>query len=128
MTRKMAVALAAGLLIFTLVGAQGQKAPENRAPAAGPSPVDQLAEEMARRLGDELHVRTVVGEPMKAGAVTLIPIMMIDIGFGGGQAGPPQAGTSASGFFLTGQARPLGFVAIGKKGTRFISVGKTPRK
>jgi uncharacterized spore protein YtfJ len=128
MTSKIVLVLVAGLLIFTLVGAQGQKPPEKRAPAVGPSPVDQLAEEMARRLGDELHVRTVVGEPMKAGAVTLIPIMMIDIGFGGGQAGPPQAGMNGSGFFLTGQARPLGFVAVTKKGTRFISVGKAPRK
>jgi len=128
MTRKIALVLAAGLLIFALAGAQGQKPPEKRALPAGPSPVDQLAEEMAKRLGDELHVKTVVGEPMKAGAVTLIPIMMINIGFGGGQAGAPQAGMGGSGFFLSGEARPLGFVAVGKKGTRFISVGKTPRK
>ena len=29
---------------------------------------------------------------------------------------------------MSGEARPLGFVAIGKKGTRFISVAKTPAK
>jgi uncharacterized spore protein YtfJ len=120
--------LAVGVLVFTMAGAQAQKPPEKPVPLAGPSPVDRLAEEMAKRLGDELHVRTVIGEPMKAGAVTLIPIIMIDIGFGGGQGGAPQAGMGGSGFYLSGNARPLGFVAVSKKGTRFISVGKTPRK
>jgi uncharacterized spore protein YtfJ len=128
MIRKTAVILAVGVLILSLAGAQAQKPPEKAMPAAGPSPVDQLAGEMAKRLGDELHVRTVVGQPMKAGSVTLIPIMMIDLGFGGGQGGPPRPGMGASGFFMSGEARPLGFVAITKKGTRFISVGKAPRK
>jgi hypothetical protein len=29
---------------------------------------------------------------------------------------------------MSGEARPLGFVVIGKKGTRFISVAQTPAK
>jgi uncharacterized spore protein YtfJ len=129
MMKRMAVILAVFGLVFLLAGAQTPKLPQKSVAAvSGPSPVDQLAEEMAKRLGDELHVKTVVGEPLKAGAVTLIPIMMIDIGFGGGQGGMPQSGMGGSGFYLSGQARPLGFVAIGKKGTRFISVGKTPAK
>jgi len=137
MIRKIAVILAAGVLIFSLAGARGQnpgaqaqnpseKKPQAQEPAG--SPVAQLAEAMAKRLGDELHVRTVVGEPIKAGAVTLIPIMMIDIGFGGGQGGMPNGPMGGSGFYMRGEARPLGFVAITKKGTRFISVGKTPQK
>ncbi|HVP91390.1 MAG TPA: hypothetical protein VMS75_09250 [Terriglobales bacterium] len=128
MAERISVILAVGALVLSMAGAQAQNPPGKPAPAVGPSPVDQLAGEMAKRLGEELHVRTVVGGPMKAGSVTLIPIIMIDIGFGGGQAGMPQGGTNGSGYFMSGQARPLGFVAVSKKGTRFISVGKTPGK
>jgi hypothetical protein len=63
--------------------------------------------------------------------------MMIDVSFGGGgmagsgspaAAAPPSPPPGVDGFYMSGEARPLGFVAIGKKGTRFISVGKTPAK
>jgi uncharacterized spore protein YtfJ len=89
----------------------------------------QLADEMASRLNSSLQVKTVVGEPMKVGRVTLIPIMMIDIGFGGGGGGAPQAPEmGGKGFYMSGEARPIGFVVSSKSGTRFISVGKIPRK
>ncbi|MGD0783830.1 MAG: hypothetical protein ABSA30_13325, partial [Candidatus Aminicenantales bacterium] len=87
-------------------------------------PANELADALAQRLGNDLHVKTVVGEPIKVGSVTLIPILMIEVGFGGG--GAPGAGVD--GFFMSGEARPLGFVAITKKGTRFIGVGRTPAK
>jgi hypothetical protein len=54
--------------------------------------------------------------------------MMIDVSFGGGGMAPQTPAIGADGFFMSGEARPLGFVAIGKKGTRFISVVKTPAK
>jgi uncharacterized spore protein YtfJ len=80
-------------------------------------------------------MRTVVGEPMKVGSVTLIPIMMVDVGFGGGGMVPPdpaptisQKPVAVDGFFMSGEARPLGFVAVSRKGTRFISVAKAPAK
>jgi uncharacterized spore protein YtfJ len=82
-------------------------------------------------------VKTVVGEPVKVGSLTLIPIMMIDVSFGGGgmaapgspaAAAPQSPAMGVDGFFMSGEARPLGFVVIGKKGNRFISVGKTPAK
>jgi len=62
MIRKIVFILTAGVFIISMASGQGQKPPEKKAPAIGPSPVDQLAEEIAKRLGDELHVRTVVGE------------------------------------------------------------------
>lgn len=121
MLRKILVTCAAAGLVFSLAGGQAQ-APVVAAPAAsGPSAVDQLAREMAQRIGDELHVKTVIGEPLKAGSVTIIPIMMINVGFGGG-----GAVMGGAGFYMSGEARPLGFVAVTKKGTRFIAVGKIP--
>jgi len=99
------------------------------ASAKAPLPMYQLADEMAKRLTSSLQVKTVVGEPMKVGKVTLIPIMMIDIGFGGGGGGAPQAPEmGGKGFYMSGEARPLGFVVATKTGTKFVSVGKIPKK
>ena len=76
--------------------------------------------------------KTVVGDPIKVGSVTLIPILTVEVSFGGlGTAAPgaPKGpATGVDGFFMRGEARPLGFVAITRKGTRFISVVKTPEK
>ena len=93
------------------------------------SPVSMLTKGMTDRLSDILHVKKVVGKPIKVGDVTIVPIVMIDVGFGGGGGGPsgqPQMG--AYGFGFGGEARPLGFVVISKKGVKFVPVGKIPRK
>jgi uncharacterized spore protein YtfJ len=127
---KILTFLVVGLLFCAL--AQGQAQTEKKlqpTQAKPPQPMYQLAEAMAQRLNSSLQVRTVVGEPMKLGKVTLIPIMMIDIGFGGGGGGAPQApDMGGKGFYMSGEARPLGFVVVSKAGTKFVSVGKIPRK
>lgn len=94
-----------------------------------PKPAADLAERMARTLSRDLGVRTVVGDPVKVGSVTLIPILMVHVAFGGGgmvASAPTEASkkpvAAPDGFYMSGEARPLGFVAIGKKGTRFISL------
>ncbi len=126
MKAKTLIFLAAILFLFTLAAAQNQ--PEKKPQAKAPLPMYQLADEMAKRLGSALQVKTIVGEPMKVGRVTLIPIMMIDIGFGGGGGGAPQnPDLGGKGFYMSGEARPVGFVVISKAGTKFVSVGKIPR-
>ena len=83
---------------------------------------------MAQRPGSSLQVKTVVGDPLKVGNTTVIPILMVDIGFGGGGGGAPQnPDLGGKGFYLSGQIRPLGFVVVTKSGTKFLSVGKIPR-
>ena len=130
MKSKILVVLVIGILMCGLAMARTQT--EKKATAAqskAPLPMYQLAEEMAKRLTGSLQVKTVVGEPMKVGKVTLIPIMMIDIGFGGGGGGAPQAPEmGGKGFYMSGEARPLGFVVATKSGTKFVSVGKIPMK
>ena len=119
--------VAVGVFLVAAVFAQ---APPEKKPSApkGPLPMDQLAEAMAQRLNSSLQVKTVVGEPKKVGNVTIIPIMMIDIGFGGGGGGAPQnPDLGGKGFYMSGEIRPLGFVVVSKTGTKFISVGKIPR-
>ena len=108
--------------------AQTEKKPQPAA-AKAPLPMYQLAEQMAQRLNSSLQVKTVVGEPIKVGRVTLLPIMMIDIGFGGGGGGMPQnLDMGGKGFYMSGEVRPLGFVVATKTGTKFVSVGKIPRQ
>lgn len=95
----------------------------NAGKAAMATAPDDLAKEMARRLSEQLHSKTAVGEPVKAGAVTLIPILMVDVSFAGGATAPAGASpTGVDGFLASGEAKPLGFVAITPKGTRFIPV------
>ncbi len=133
MNRKILVVIAAGLILGSL--AVGQNPPEKKLQTPAVQPANELADALAQRLGNDLHVKTIVGEPIKVGSVTLIPIMMIDVSFGGGgmtapggPAAPQNPAMGAGGFFMSGEARALGFVAISKKGTRFISVGKAPAR
>ena len=130
MKSKVLAVLVIGILMCGLAIARTQT--EKKTPASQsktPLPMYQLANEMAKRLMGSLQVKTVVGEPMKVGKVTLIPIMMIDIGFGGGGGGAPQAPEmGGKGFYMSGEARPLGFVVATKAGTKFVSVGKIPLK
>ncbi|OGD18243.1 MAG: hypothetical protein A2Y69_01520 [Candidatus Aminicenantes bacterium RBG_13_59_9] len=130
MKSKVLTLLVMGILICGLAQVQAQAEKKSQAGTAkAPLPMYQLAEEMAKRLTSSLQVKTVVGEPMKVGKVTLIPIMMIDIGFGGGGGGAPQAPEmGGKGFYMSGEARPLGFVVATKSGTKFVSVGKIPLK
>ena len=114
--------------VFLVVGiSMAQEKPKPKGETI--SPVAMLTKGMTDRLSDSLNIKKVVGKPIKVGNVTIVPIIMIDVGFGGGGGGPsgqPQMG--AHGFGFGGEARPLGFVVISKAGVKFIPVGKVPRK
>jgi uncharacterized spore protein YtfJ len=127
--RKTIAFLAVSLLIVSTALAQAPPEKKAQPQSKAPLPMYQLAEAMAQRLNNSLQVKTVVGQPMKVGKVTIIPIMMIDVGFGGGGGGAPQnPDMGGKGFYMSGEARPLGFVVVTKAGTQFISVGKIPKK
>ena len=127
MKRLIILVLLAGLIIFLAPAANSQV--EKKSQPKAPLPTDQLAESLSQRLVNNLNVKHVVGEPIKVGKVTIIPIMMIDLGFGGGGGGAPQnPELGGQGFFMSGEAKPIGFVIISKAGTQFISVGKIPSK
>ena len=117
--------------VLPAVFAEELQSPQAR-PAAQPAPAAQpggdLANELAQRLSQQLRAKTVVGEPVKAGSVTLIPILMVDVNFVGGSVPAPAPAQGIDGFLMSGEARPLGFVAVTSKGTRFIPVGNTLAK
>ena len=122
---RIVLILAAVFLCAAVPMAQEEPAPKGEII----NPVSMLAKGMTERLSESLHVKKAVGKPVKVGNITIIPIILIDVGFGGGGGGAPgQAQTGAHGFGFGGEARPLGFVIIGKTGVKFVPVGKIPRK
>lgn len=119
------------LVLVTVFLVSGVSVTQEKPKPAGETmnPVTLLTRGMTDRLSESLHVKKAVGKPIKVGNVTIVPIIMIDVGFGGGGGGPvgqPQIG--AHGFGFGGEARPLGFVVISKAGVKFVPVGKIPRK
>ena len=74
-------------------------------------------EGLVERVMGELHrivqARTVVGEPVQAGRVTLIPVSRISFGFG---AGGDQEGKGHSGTGGGASVEPIGFVAVDEEG------------
>jgi uncharacterized spore protein YtfJ len=143
MNRTLVLSMTAILLPGAVAVAQNAPATDHKAAAV--TTASELADSLAHRLSQELHLKTVVGEPLKVGSLTLIPILMVDLGFGGGSllapspAAPSPAPSSApptpsakptlgDAFFMSGEARPLGFVAVTSKGARFVGVTKAPAR
>jgi len=77
------------------------------------SSVESLVERVMGELHRIVQTRTVVGEPVQAGKITLIPVSKISFGFGagGGQAGKGQSGTGGG-----ASVEPIGFVVIDENG------------
>ncbi|MGB7433964.1 MAG: hypothetical protein WBR26_14935 [Candidatus Acidiferrum sp.] len=133
----MAKKIIFAMMFFLLVGslAIAQNAPQKKAQPVQPPGTSDLADSLAQRLSHDLNVKTVIGEPIKVGSVTLIPILMIDLKFGSaatkvpsGASASQTAKSQANLFCMSGEARPLGFVAITGKGTRFINLVKSETK
>ena len=78
-----------------------------------PSSVETLIERVMGELHRIVQTETVVGEPVKAGEVTLIPVSKISFGFGagGGQEGKGQSGTGGG-----ATVEPIAFVIIDAEG------------
>lgn len=73
------------------------------------SSVEALVERVLGELHRIVQTRTVVGDPLVAGSVTLIPVSKISFGFGagGGQEGKGQSGTGGG-----ASVEPIGFVVV----------------
>lgn len=62
------------------------------------------------RLRELVRTETVVGKPIEAGGVILIPISRVSIGFGAGETG--KAGAKSEGGGGGVRIEPLGFVVV----------------
>jgi len=115
-------------LVFFSSGAAQTQGQTTKSAVAQPGPVAAATQAMVDFLTKNFHVKKVVGDPIKVGAVTIIPVMMVDIGYGGGGGGgSAEMFPVGSGFFLSGELKPLGFIVISKSGTKFLVAGQAPR-
>ena len=77
-----------------------------------PSSVETLIEKVMSELHRIVQTETVVGEPVQAGKVTLIPVSKISFGFGAG--GGPEGKGSGTGGGAT--VEPIAFVVVDEDG------------
>jgi uncharacterized spore protein YtfJ len=133
MKQRLLLSVCSILLLASVAMGQAQPA---KKPATGTPPAGSLVDSLVQRLSDELHAKTIAGDPIKVGSVIVIPILMVDLNFGSGSIAAPAGSTgkapanplpSGDGFLMSGEARPVGFVVITKKGVEFLSVA-APKK
>ena len=79
------------------------------------STVEALIERVLGELRTIVQTRTVVGEPLTAGDVTLIPVSRISLGFGAGGRGEGR-GQSGTGTGGGASVEPIAFVVIDARG------------
>ncbi len=78
------------------------------------SSVEALIERVMGELHRIVQTQTVVGEPVQAGSVILVPVSKISFGFGAGGGGQEGKGQSGTGGGAT--VEPIAFVVIDAEG------------
>ncbi len=93
-------------------------------------PLKQIIESALSKIGEVVDVNTVIGEPITAGEVTIIPFSKVSVGFasGGSEFGGKNATAESKPYFAGGNGAgvsmtPLGFIVVEKSGTRVIEIG-----
>jgi len=91
----------------------------------------ELLDTILGRLRSLASTETVIGEPVKIGKLTLLPVIKLSVGFvaGGGEgSGGKEKSTSGSGVGGGGgggaTVSPIGFISWDGENVKFISVGK----
>jgi uncharacterized spore protein YtfJ len=77
-------------------------------------------------------VKSVYGEPVTAGGVTIVPVAQVVYGFGGGQGigrlrgdeGHKGEGSGGGGGLVS---KPIGYIEIAPTQTRFVPIGDRKR-
>lgn len=65
---------------------------------------------------------TVVGEPIKAGEITLIPVSKVSVGFAAGGGGKDESSGSGAGTGGGVNVTPIAFISIGPDGVNVHSL------
>jgi uncharacterized spore protein YtfJ len=89
--------------------------------AADAGRADRLVERLAELVGAKAGVRTVFGEPIRQGDLTVVPVARVRWGFGGGggRADDERTGGSGSGGGGGVFADPAGYLQISPGGATF---------
>lgn len=73
-------------------------------------------DDVLTRVGDQLGIRRVFGEPIERDGITVVPVA-VAIGGGGGGTGPDEQG---SGGGIGGMVRGIGVYAVSNGQVRFV--------
>lgn len=89
----------------------------------------ELVQSIANNARDALTSKTIYGEPITAGNVTVVPVAEVRFGFGGGGgggSGEDTSGEGGSGYGGGGGGgggvEPVGFIEITDAGSRWVPV------
>ena len=86
------------------------------------APLESLIERVLGELHRMVKTETIVGEPVEAGEVTLIPVSKISFGFGAG--GGSEGGKGQSGTGGGASVEPIAFVVVHPDGkTQILPIG-----
>ncbi len=99
------------------------------------SEVFDVVRSIAQSLQDSLTVRTVYGEPITAGNMTIIPVARVRFAFAGGGGGgsgllptgdvidsTPRGGGGGGGGAGGGFVQPIGYIEVTENGSRWVPV------
>lgn len=80
-------------------------------------------------LVDRSGVRTIYGDPVTSGEITVVPAARVAFGFGGGEGkgerdGKGGEGSGGGGGFV---GTPSGYIEIGPQGTRWVPINDRKR-
>jgi uncharacterized spore protein YtfJ len=93
----------------------------------------ELVQSIANNAQDALTSKTIYGEPITAGSVTVVPVAEVRFGFGGGGGGGTGEQPGENGEVRTGSGgggggggggavEPVGFIEITEHGSRWVPV------
>jgi len=82
--------------------------------------INETIETLLRKAEDIAKTKTIVGDPLKAGEVTIIPISKISIGFGAG-GGKDTNGEGAGGGI---NIQPVAIISIYKNSSKLLMLSK----
>jgi len=89
-------------------------------------PLSELMESTMNKLREVINVETVIGEPITADGVTLIPVSKVSFGFGSGGSEFTQKGAADKGFGGGSGAgvkiNPIAFVVIKDGAVRIMTI------
>ena len=85
--------------------------------------INKQVEMLFEKLKDFITSKTVVGEEIKIGKLTLIPIIEVTFGMGSGTGGKDQEG-SGEGMGMGVKARPSAFIVIKDEEVELLSLHK----
>lgn len=86
--------------------------------------IELLASSMVEKIFGELNGNFVVGDPIKAGDMILIPLCSVEVTFGGGLGGSPAVGGGGMGKVIV---KPLGFLSVKDGKAQFIPLEREPQ-